>query len=70
MIQISNSLTKNNGFTLLSANLEYLPTNLITLKDNLLEKVDKLLEKIMEHEDVIKTYDNIKNYPSDTYKYS
>lgn len=70
MIQISNKLTKDSGCILLSANIEYLPKNLITLNDNHLEKVDKLLEKILEHEDVVKTYDNVENYPSETYKYS
>ena len=68
MIQISNKLIKGSGCILLSANIEYLPKNLITLNDNHLEKVDKLLGKILKHEDVVKTYDNVENYPSETYK--
>ncbi|CAB3978934.1 Hypothetical predicted protein [Paramuricea clavata] len=70
LIQVSNELTKENSCTLLSANLEYLPQTLIELNENQLEKVHRLLERINEHEDVIKTYDNIQNYPIETYEYS
>lgn len=52
----------------MSANLEYLPRTLIKLNDQNLVKVSKLLEKIHEHEDVIKIYDNIQDYESETLK--
>ncbi|XP_028394684.1 uncharacterized protein LOC114518861 [Dendronephthya gigantea] len=70
LIRVSNKLTKENACTLLSANLEYLPRTLVDLNKNHIERVHKLLERINEHEDVVKTYDNIQNYPSETYKNS
>ncbi|XP_046847094.1 probable transcriptional regulatory protein Cthe_2075 [Xenia sp. Carnegie-2017] len=68
LIQVSNRLTKEKNYTLVSANLEYLPRTLIKLNDQNLVKVSKLLEKIHEHEDVIKIYDNIQDYESETLK--
>ena len=69
LIQVCNKLTKENSCTLISANLEYIPQTLIELDQNQLEKVHKLLERVNEHEDVVKTYDNIQNYSSEPDEY-
>ena len=69
LIQVSNKLTKENSCTLISASLEYIPQTLIELDQTQLKKVHKLLERINEHEDVVKTYDNIQNYSSEPDEY-
>ncbi|KAK3733783.1 hypothetical protein QZH41_015106 [Actinostola sp. cb2023] len=51
-----------------STGLEYYPTLLTTLSENQMDRADRLIDLILNHSDVIRVYDNIKDYPSSTCK--
>lgn len=47
---------------------EYFPKAMATLTEPQVEKADKLIDLILNIPDVIRVYDNIKDYPSTTCK--
>lgn len=51
-----------------STGVEYFPKLLAELTENQMEQADRLIDLILNHSEVIRVYDNIKDYPSNTCK--
>jgi len=51
-----------------STGVEYFPKQLAELTENQMDQADRLIDLVLNYSDVIKVYDNIKDYPSNTCK--
>ena len=51
-----------------STGIEYFPKILAELTENQMDQADRLIDLILNNSEVIRIYDNIKDYPSSTCK--
>ncbi|XP_065053825.1 probable transcriptional regulatory protein TDE_1487 isoform X2 [Rhopilema esculentum] len=65
---VQNSLCSEHGFHVISANDELVAVKLVDLDENQMQQADKLIDQLSSHPDVMRIFDNIRNYPSSTLK--
>eukprot|EP00112_Aurelia_sp_Birch-Aquarium-sp1_P002271 Seg1248.2 transcript_id=Seg1248.2/GoldUCD/mRNA.D3Y31 product="putative transcriptional regulatory protein" protein_id=Seg1248.2/GoldUCD/D3Y31 len=65
---LQDALSSEHGFTVVAANEEQIAKDLIELDENHMTQADKLIDHLSSHPDVMRIFDNIKHYPSSTFK--
>ncbi|RMX49416.1 hypothetical protein pdam_00015318 [Pocillopora damicornis] len=66
--QVYNDLSNRFPDRFLSSEQEYLPRKLVSLSEEPLQQAKILIDSLEEHLDVVRVYDNIKEFPSHTCK--
>lgn len=66
--QVYNDLSNKFPDGVLSSELEYFPRTLVSLSEEPLEQAERLIDTLEDHLDVVRVYDNIKEFPSYTCK--
>ena len=66
--QVGDALTARFPDHLQGMELEYIPHTLVSVTEPQMQKAEKLIDHISNYPDVVRVFDNIKDFPSSTCK--